>query len=130
MSDQNKKQRDFTFRIQRVEAGSKDETVLDFIRSQQLMSTRQLMLTTLRMCWLPFAYDRHSTDPETLKRVAQEAAYQLEQHLHYLRETFELESSLREVNSPQRSVSSVEENQETEEMEALGEYDLEMFRYD
>lgn len=108
-------EREFTFRVRRVKEGTKDEAVLDFLRSRNLMPMRELLLLTMKMCWLPFSYRYQGMDFETQRHAAKEAVYQLEHHLNYLVETFDLEQTQLQSNGAFSQQTSVE--QEEQEVE-------------
>ncbi|NBD34127.1 MAG: hypothetical protein GVY17_14465 [Cyanobacteria bacterium] len=108
-------EREFTFRVRRVKEGTKDEAVLDFLRSRNLMPMRELLLLTMKMCWLPFSYRYQGMDFETQRNAAREAVYQLEHHLNYLVETFDLEQPQLQSNGAFSQQTSVE--QEEQEVE-------------
>lgn len=117
----NSKLKDITLRITRVKGGSKDEMILGFARSRELMPMRQLVLSTLKMCWLPFAYQQQGADDETQQQAAREAVYQLQHHLHYLLETFDLESV---SIGKETTTVTLPVTEASEPDEPPGEYDL------
>jgi hypothetical protein len=124
------KLKDVTLRITRVKSGTKEEAVLNFVRSQELMPMRQLLLFTLKMCWLPFSYQYQGADEQTQQNAARQAMYQLEYHLDYLAETFNLDRASKRGQektpslAPATQVSEKELLGQADIHSELGEYDL------
>lgn len=89
----NERMRDFKFRVQNVQPDSTDEVVLDFVRSGKLMPMNQILVWSLKMCWLPFACRWQRSDREVELQYARDAIYQLEKQIEYIRNSFDLERS-------------------------------------
>jgi hypothetical protein len=87
----NERMRDFKFRVQSVQSNSTDEAVLDFARSGTLMPMNQILVWSLKMCWLPFACRWQSREREVELQSARDAVYQLEKQIEYICDSFNLE---------------------------------------
>lgn len=130
-------QKDLTLRIQRVQKGTTDEMLIDFARSKEIMPMRQLILHTLGLCWLPYAYHQKGYDQETTREVAKKTAYQLENHLNHLINTFGLDrselgsvfaasQSFQQVPQPEKAETDLPQEPKPEEADLPGEIDREM----
>ncbi|MBW4440372.1 MAG: hypothetical protein KME10_03880 [Plectolyngbya sp. WJT66-NPBG17] len=101
---------DYRVRVQ-VAAESPDGILLDFLKNERhrSYSHKEMLLWALRAYWMPIAYQlrreqgEQSLTEAQLKRMAQDAIYQLRQQIAYLRSTFGIEqpSSTEEALSPQ-----------------------------
>jgi hypothetical protein len=120
--------KDIKLRVQKVKSGSKEEVVLEFVRSGDLMPMRQMLTWTMEMCWLPFAYEwSHADERAIAQKMALDAVYQLERHLDYIRDTFGLERSSKGENGTdvnRRDDDSLQASSLEIENELPGEYDL------
>jgi len=118
------KTREIKLRIKNIRPGSQEEMVVDFLRSRELMPMRQLLLATLKMCWLPFSYRQKGADAATQQKAAREAVYQLQHHLNYLVQTFELDEGQGNNGKGIVFLPLPVEEEEEEKEELPGEYDL------
>ncbi len=130
--------RDFKFRVQNVQSNSTDEAVLDFARSGKLMPMNQILVWSLRMCWLPFACRWQSREREVELQSARDAIYQLEKQIEYIRDSFNLERpGCYEVTATQKgqTISAAEPKlqpiaQAELPVELPGAYDLNALGFD
>lgn len=101
---------DYRIRIQ-VAAESPDGILLDCLKNERhhSYSHKEMLLWALRAYWMPIAYQlqqeegKQSLTEAQMKRMAQDAIYQLRQQIAYLRSTFGIEQTLstEEALSPQ-----------------------------
>jgi hypothetical protein len=120
--------KDIKLRVQKVKPGSKEEVVLEYVRSGDLMPMRQMLTWTMEMCWLPFAYEwSHADERSRAQKMAIDAVYQLERHLDYIRDTFGLERSSKGENvieTDRRNDGGLQASSLETQDELPGEYDL------
>jgi len=81
----------FSFRCQ-PKRDSKYGVLLAYINEDSAQLTRrERVLNALAAFWLPFAYHHQGEiSAEELQRLARSSIYQLQLHVQYLRDTFEL----------------------------------------
>ncbi|MDV2994918.1 MAG: hypothetical protein N4J56_004572 [Chroococcidiopsis sp. SAG 2025] len=81
----------FSFRCQ-PKRDSKYGMLLAYINEDSAeLTRRERVLNALAAFWLPFAYHyQGEISPEELQRLARSSVYQLQLHVQYLRDTFEL----------------------------------------
>jgi hypothetical protein len=111
----------FSFRCQ-PKRDSKYGVLLSYINEDSAQLTRrERVLNALAAFWLPFAYHHQGeTSPEELQRLARSSIYQLQLHIQYLRDTFELSNTellayALNTKPARNSSHSVAENYEEEE---------------
>ena len=88
------KQVNFSFRCQ-PKRDSKYGVLLGYINEDSAeLTRRERVLNALAAFWLPFAYHyRGEISAEELQRLARSSIYQLQLHIQYLRDTFELSNT-------------------------------------
>ncbi|AFY89356.1 hypothetical protein [Chroococcidiopsis thermalis] len=84
----------FSFRCQ-PKRDSKYGVLLSYINEDSAQLTRrERVLNALAAFWLPFAYHHQGEiSVEELQRLARSSIYQLQLHVQYLRDTFELSNT-------------------------------------
>ncbi|MDZ4870704.1 MAG: hypothetical protein CLLPBCKN_000092 [Chroococcidiopsis cubana SAG 39.79] len=84
----------FSFRCQ-PKRDSKYGVLLSYINEDSAeLTRRERVLNALAAFWLPFAYHHQGEiSVEELQRLARSSIYQLQLHVQYLRDTFELSNT-------------------------------------
>lgn len=84
----------FSFRCQ-PKRDSKYGVLLSYINEDSAeLTRRERVLNALAAFWLPFAYHHQGEiSAEELQRLARSSIYQLQLHVQYLRDTFELSNT-------------------------------------
>lgn len=93
-SESSTEQVNFSFRCQ-PKRDSKYGVLLAYINEDSAeLTRRERVLNALAAFWLPFAYHHQGEiSPEELQRLARSCIYQLQLHIQYLRDTFELSNT-------------------------------------
>jgi hypothetical protein len=83
-----RKQIEFAVRYQ-PEPGTPDGILLEYIKDNRIVPSREMVFQALRAFWLPLAYQATGElTPEEEMRLVMEAVYALDKHADYLCEYF------------------------------------------
>jgi hypothetical protein len=102
---------------------TRDGILVEYLKTSPLLSARQQIIQTTRMCWLPIAlWESGDFEKETIERLAKRSIYELYQQIERIARTVNLTIDL-EFN---QSVSLI--NPEDEAIEAsLETHEIEDF---
>jgi hypothetical protein len=100
-----KKQIEFAFRYQ-PEAGTPEAILLEYIRSNQVQPSREMVFQALRAFWFPFAMsDNGQLEPKAQSQLALDAVYALHSHATRICQHFGLENPFVPSQIPKSSAN-------------------------